>query len=304
MAKLGIIGAGHVGEIVAYTAALRGGFTHITLNDINEKRLDGVVSDLEDAQGFYPHNTRFIAGTIEEVAASDMIVVCAGRIPENAQRRDEYTNNYADVKDYIPKVMAAGFKGIFVVVTNPCDAIAYRVWELSGMDASRIIGSGTALDSERSRTILARRFDVSPSNVHSMMLGEHGDSQFLPYSQVKINHIPLKRYLEEHGETLNEAETEESVVYRGHRAFFGKGSTQYGIANTVNTILDAVLYDEKKVLQVSALHKGEYGVEDVYVSTPCVIGKDGIEEVIELDLTDEERKKYTDSAEMIRSYLV
>lgn len=304
MAKLGIIGAGHVGEIVAYTRALRGGCTHITLHDINDKRLDGVVSDLEDATGFYPNNTHFVAGTIEDVAASDMIVVCAGRIPEDGQRRNEYAANYADVKDYIPKVMAAGFKGIFVVVTNPCDAIAYRVWELSGMDASRIIGSGTALDSERSRTILARHFDVSPSNVHSMMLGEHGDSQFLPYSQVKINDIPLERYLKEHDVTLDKAEVEKSIVYRGHRAFFGKGSTQYGIANTVNTILDAVLYDEKKTLQVSALHNGEYGVKDVYVSTPCVIGKDGIEEIVELDLTDEERKQYTDSAEMIRSYLV
>lgn len=304
MAKLGIIGAGHVGEIVAYTRALRGGCTHITLHDINDKRLDGVVSDLEDATGFYPHNTHFVAGTIEDVAASDMIVVCAGRIPEDGQRRNEYAANYADVKDYIPKVMAAGFKGIFVVVTNPCDAIAYRVWELSGMDASRIIGSGTALDSERSRTILARHFDVSPSNVHSMMLGEHGDSQFLPYSQVKINDIPLERYLKEHDVTLDAAEVEKSIIYRGHRAFFGKGSTQYGIANTVNTILDAVLYDEKKTLQVSALHNGEYGVKDVYVSTPCVIGKDGIEEIVELDLTDEERKQYTDSAEMIRSHLV
>lgn len=304
MAKLGIIGAGHVGEIVAYTRALRGGCTHITLHDINDKRLDGVVSDLEDATGFYPNNTHFVAGTIEDVAASDMIVVCAGRIPEDGQRRNEYAANYADVKDYIPKVMAAGFKGIFVVVTNPCDAIAYRVWELSGMDASRIIGSGTALDSERSRTILARHFDVSPSNVHSMMLGEHGDSQFLPYSQVKINDIPLERYLKKHDVTLDKAEVEKSIVYRGHRAFFGKGSTQYGIANTVNTILDAVLYDEKKTLQVSALHNGEYGVKDVYVSTPCVIGKDGIEEIVELDLTDEERKQYTDSAEMIRSYLV
>ena len=304
MAKLGIIGAGHVGEIVAYTAALRGGFSHITLYDINEKRLDGVVSDLEDATRFYPHNTRFIAGDVKDVAASDMIVVCSGRIPEDAQRRKEYDNNEADVSDYIPKVMEAGFKGIFVVVTNPCDAIAYRVWELSGMDASRIIGSGTALDSERSRTILARHFDVSPSNVHSMMLGEHGDSQFLPYSQVKINDIPLERYLNEHDVTLDKAEVEKSIVYRGHRAFFGKGSTQYGIANTVNTILDVVLYDEKKTLQVSALHNGEYGVKDVYVSTPCVIGKDGIEEIVELDLTDEERKQYTDSAEMIRSYLV
>lgn len=145
MAKLGIIGAGHVGEIVAYTRALRGGFTHITLHDIDDKRLDGVVSDLEDAQGFYPHNIRFVAGSIEDVAASDMIVVCAGRIPEDGQRRNEYAGNYADVKDYIPKVMAAGFQGIFVVVTNPCDAIAYRVWELSGLDAARVIGSGTAL---------------------------------------------------------------------------------------------------------------------------------------------------------------
>ncbi len=302
MAKLGIIGAGHVGEIVAYTAALRGGFSHITLYDINEKRLDGVVSDLEDATRFYPHNTRFIAGDVKDVAASDMIVVCSGRIPEDAQRRKEYDNNEADVSDYIPKVMEAGFKGIFVVVTNPCDAIAYRVWKLSGMDASRTIGSGTALDTERSRTIIARMLDVSPENVESMMLGEHGDSQFLPYSQVRINHIPWDCYLKEHDLAFDEAEVEKSVVYRGHRAFFGKGSTQYGIANTVNTILDAVLYDEKKTLQVSALHNGEYGVDDVYVSTPCVIGKDGIEEVIELDLTDDERKKYKDSAEIIRSY--
>ncbi|MFR9296512.1 MAG: lactate/malate family dehydrogenase [Aedoeadaptatus pacaensis] len=253
MAKLGIIGAGHVGEIVAYTAALRGGFTHITLYDINEKRLDGVVSDLEDATRFYPHNTRFVAGDVKDVAASDMIVVCSGRIPEDCQRRKEYDNNQADVSDYIPKVMA-------------------------------------------------RLLDVSPENVESMMLGEHGDSQFLPYSQVRINHIPWDRYLKEHDLAFDEAEVEKSVVYRGHRAFFGKGSTQYGIANTVNAILDAVLYDEKKTLQVSALHKGEYGVDDVYVSTPCVIGKDGIEEVIELELTDDERKKYKDSAEIIRSY--
>ncbi|MDY3118733.1 MAG: L-lactate dehydrogenase [Peptoniphilus sp.] len=302
MARLGIIGAGHVGEIVAYTRALRGGLNEIALYDVNEKRCDGVVSDLEDATRFYHHNMRFIAGSLRDVAESDVIVVCSGRIPEDAQRRKEYENNHADVKDYIPKIMAAGFKGIFVVVTNPCDAIAYGVWKYSGMDASRVIGSGTALDTERSRTILARLFGVSPENVESMMLGEHGDSQFLPYSQVRINHTPLDRYLREHSLTMDKDDVENSVVYRGHRAFFGKGSTQYGIANTVNAIVDAIVYDEKKILQVSALHRGEYGIDDVYVSTPCVIGKEGIEEVIELDLTDAELKKYRDSAEVIRSY--
>ncbi|MDD7363636.1 MAG: L-lactate dehydrogenase [Peptoniphilus sp.] len=304
MARLGIIGAGHVGEIVAYTAALRGGYKEIVLYDIDEKRLDGVVSDLEDADRFYPHDTTVVAGDIEEVAKSDQIVVCSGRIPENAQRRDEYKNNYQDVTDYIPRVMAAGFKGIFVVVTNPCDAIAYAVWKSSGTDASRVIGSGTALDSERSRTIIAREFGLSADSVDSMMLGEHGDSQFLPYSQVRLHHVPFDRYIEEIERDVDKAKLEETVVYKGHRAFFGKGSTQYGIANTVNDILDAVHYDTKRTLQVSTLHRGEYGLKDVYLSTPCVIGKDGIERVIELDLTDEERKKYAESAEIVRSYII
>lgn len=302
MARLGIIGAGHVGEIVAYTAALRGGYNEIVLYDIDEKRLDGVVSDLEDANRFYPHDTAFIAGTIEDVAKAKEIVVASGRIPENAQRRDEFKNNHEDVKDYIPKVMAAGFDGVFVVVTNPCDAIAYAVWKYSGLDASRVIGSGTALDSERSQTILARTYGVSVHSVDAMMLGEHGDSQFLPYSQVKINHIPFDQYIEENNLTADKAAIEESVVYRGHRAFFGKDSTQYGIANTVNDIVDAVHFDSKKSLQVSALHSGEYGVNDVYVSTPCVIGKNGVEKIITLNLTDEEMEKYRKSAETVRSY--
>lgn len=302
MARLGIIGAGHVGEIVAYTAALRGGYNEIVFYDINDKRLDGVVSDLQDANRFYPHDTAFIAGTIDDVAKADHIVIASGRIPENAQRRDEFKNNHEDVKDYIPKIMAAGFDGVFVVVTNPCDAIAYAVWKYSGLDASRVIGSGTALDSERSQTILARTYGVSVHSVNSMMLGEHGDSQFLPYSQVTINHVPFDQFLEENHVTADKEAIEESVVYRGHRAFFGKGSTQYGIANTVNDILDAVHFDSKESLQVSALHSGEYGVNDVYVSTPCVIGKNGVEKIITLNLTDEELEKYRKSAETVRSY--
>lgn len=304
MAKLGIVGAGHVGEIVAYTAALRGGFREIALCDVDEKRLDGVVSDLEDATRFYPHNIDFFAADYKQIADADIIVIASGRIPENAQRRDEFKNNHEDVAHYVPEIVKNGFTGVFVVVTNPCDSIAYHVWKYSGFDKCRIIGSGTALDSERARTMLARILGVAPDSVACMMLGEHGDSQFLPYSRVRIHHMALDEYLKKHYMELDKAEFEESVIYRGHRAFFGKGSTQYGIANTVNDILDAVLYDEKRTLQVSALHQGEYGVDDVFISTPCVVGTAGIEEVVELTLTEEELARYRESAETIRKYRV
>lgn len=303
MATLGIIGAGHVGEIVAYTAALRGGFQKIILNDNNESCLDGVISDLEDANHFYPHDTAIVAGSLEEVARSDYIVVCYGRLPENCQRRDEFKNNYEILQEVIPEVMKAGFDGIFVVVTNPCDAVAHAVWKASGLDPSRVIGSGTALDSERSRTIIARRLGLSADSIDSLMLGEHGDSQFLPYSQVRVHRIPFDQYVEENGIEIDKREIEETVVYKGHRAFRGKGSTQYGIANTVNDILDAVHYDTKRALPVSTLLRGEYGVEGVYLSTPCVLGKSGVEKVVELNLNEEELARYRKSAEITREYI-
>lgn len=304
--RLGIIGAGHVGNIVAYTASLRGLAEEIYFYDINKEKADSEVADLEDGNSFYPHPVKFYVGDERDMASCQVIVVASGRIPEDANRLHEFANNKEDVSQYIPKIMEAGFKGIFIVVTNPCDIITYSVWKHSGLPKEKIIGSGTALDSIRSQGIIARKLGLSPTSVSSMMLGEHGDSQFLPWSQVRVCHQSLDQYLQGKKikpEDFKKEEIEKESILRGHRVFFGKGATQFGIGNTVNDILSAIKYDSKTCLNVSTLLQGQYGIEDIFISTPCVIGKNGVEQVIELNLNSEELVKYKASANIIQGYV-
>lgn len=292
-----------MGNIVAYTASLRGLVHEVYLYDMDPQKANSEIADLEDGNSFYPHPVNFFLAQFKDLAKCQVIVVASGRIPEDADRLHEFENNKADVAEYIPKIMEAGFDGIFLVVTNPCDIITYSVWKHSGLAKERVIGSGTALDSVRAQGIIARKLGLSPRSVEAMMLGEHGDSQFLPWSQVRVAKQDLKDYLLASGQSLDFKGIEEESIYRGTKIYLGKGSTQFGIGNTVNDILAAIKYDSRVCLNVSCYLEGEYGIEGVYISTPCLIGKKGIEKVIELDLDKGELESYSKSAQIIEGYV-
>ncbi|MDO5713842.1 MAG: L-lactate dehydrogenase [Tissierellia bacterium] len=304
--RLGLVGSGHVGEIVAYTASLLGNADEIIFNDVKKERMESEALDINDGSQFYPNGTKACFGEYKHLANCDIIVVCSGLIPETGDRLDELELNKNAVGDYIEEIVEAGFDGYFIVVTNPCDVITYQVFKKSGFPKNKVIGSGTALDSTRFNVMMAEILGLSPNAIRGMMLGEHGESQFVPWSQIFVDHVPFEEYAKLHPEkleTFDKDEFEAKVRARGWDVYKGKGSTQYGIANTVNAIIRAITHDTKVILNVSTYLDGQYGVEDVFLSTPCVIGKNGIEEVIELELTEEELKRYQESAEIIKKHI-
>lgn len=303
--KLGIIGCGAVGEIVAYTSAMRGLARDIILNDIIKEKAISQAMDLNDGRPFYPRDLVIRAGEYEDMADRDVIVICSGKIPEE-DRLNELDLNKKDVADYTRKIVDAGFKGIFIVVTNPVDVITYEVYKVSGFHDSRVIGSGTFLDSARLQVVISEKLGISPNSVDASVLGEHGESQFVPWSQVKIDSLPIDDYQEIHPELFkdfNRDEVEDETRRRGWEIFRGKGSTQYGIGNTVNDIIQAIARDEKVLLKGSCLLEGQYGLTDLYISTPIRIGKDGIEEKIQLDLSEDELGKLKKAADIIKLHI-
>lgn len=304
--KLGIIGAGAVGETVGYTAALLGNAEEIVFYDINKERAISEAMDINDGGEYYPNRTRAVVGDYDSLATCDVLVVCTGLEAEAGDRLNELELNKIGVAKYIREIANRGFDGFYIVVTNPCDVIAYLVYRESGLPANRVIGAGTVLDSTRFNVMLAEELNLSPKSVQGMMLGEHGESQFTPWSQVFIGHIPYGEYKKSHEEQFrhfSEDLFEKRVRARGWDVFSGKGCTQYGIAGTVNRILRSLVKDNREVLNVSTLLQGEYGLWDLYISTPCVVGKNGVEEVLELSLTEEEQRKYRDSAGIIQKHI-
>ncbi|MDO5301885.1 MAG: NAD(P)-binding domain-containing protein [Tissierellia bacterium] len=306
MKTLGIIGTGHVGQAVAYTAAMGAVADEILLADAREDKARAAALDLQDAGPFFPRRVKIAAVDVAELARAEVIVVATGLIVsegDNADRLLEFEGSVRDVAEYIPKIVSAGFGGIFVVVTNPNDVIAHAVWRFSGFNPSRVLGSGTALDSARARVILSRALELHPSAVDACMLGEHGESQFLPWSQVRVGGMALEEYLKASGKSLDRRALEREVVDRGRVIYFGKGATEFGIANTTTAMVASIFRDEKRVFLASTQLKGAYGVEGIHLSTPVVVGSSGVEEVLTLDLSAEELEKYRHSASVVASYV-
>ncbi len=303
MKRLGILGAGHVGDAVAYSAAMRGIAEELWINDCDEDRAISVVTDVNDARSFYPHSVSAHLASLEDLARCDLIVVCLGKIPLTGDRLDELSYSKPRIEACIPAICNAGFKGFFVVISNPVDIITQLVQKLSGFDPKRVIGTGTQLDTCRFVVQLAERFKVNPKSIEGYVLGEHGNSQFPVWSQSKIGHEPIAEYCSKRGIVLSSEDKEQlakDTAYRGWLIFKGKKCTQFGIANTSLNIVSAIDRDSKEILLASTLLEGEYGLSDIYLSTPCLIGKDGIEERYELALDADEQAKLDSSAALLK----
>lgn len=303
--KIGVIGQGHVGAHVANSLLMQGVADELYLADINAQKLESECQDLTDSMSFYPHNCRVVncGEKYELLAGCDVVVNAAGDVAKAAGDRDGELFVTAEITRTWPRrLVDAGFGGVIVTISNPCDVVATEIWHLTGYDPRRIIGSGTALDSARLKNAIARRVNLDQRSICAYMLGEHGTSQFAAWSAVNFGGKPLAELAAEQPDRFgfNLAQVEKDARFGGYVTYAGKGCTEYAIANAAVRLVRAVVSDEHLVTACSTLLAGEYGEFGHYTSLPCVVGAAGVEEVVTLSLTEAEQAQLHASCEHIK----
>ena len=293
--KVGVIGLGHVGAHVAYSLAVQGIADELVLVDMKEQKLASEVQDLRDAAAYLPHRVTVNPGDFADLGDCDVIVNSVGKIEllETHDRLTEMDFTIAAVRGYVDKIKASGFGGVLINITNPCDIVTRELAMGLGLPKGRVFGTGTGLDTSRLLSALNRQTGIDHKSITAYMLGEHGALQFAPWSCVSFRGMPLDQWAktDERFRFDRDALQKESIG-GGWVTFAGKFCTEYGIAATAARMVHIVLHDEKAVMPASAELTGEYGETGLFVGVPCVIGKNGVEQVVELPLTDEELARF------------
>lgn len=302
--KIVLIGAGLVGMSFAYSLLGSHICEELGIIDIDKKRAEGEAMDLSHGLAFSGGNMKIYAAEYSDCFDADLAVICAGVPQKPGETRIDLLHNNARVfKEIVEQVMASGFNGIFLVATNPVDVMTALTRELSGLPANRVIGSGTTLDTARLRFLLGEYFAVDPRNVHAYVMGEHGDSEFVPWSQAYISTKNVLSICDQSEGRFSRDELDGIAVQvktAAYKIIEAKRATYYGIGMALRRVARAILQNEGSVLTVSAYLTGEYGQNDVNVGVPCVIGREGVRRVIELDLTPEEQAKLEASCDFLR----
>lgn len=304
--KIILIGDGAVGSSYAFALVTQNIGRELGIIDMNVAKAEGDAFDLSDALAFTSPK-HIYAATYADCKDADLIVLTAGAAQKPGETRlDLISKNLKIFKNIIDQVMATGFDGIFLVATNPVDILTYATWKFSGLPASRVIGSGTSLDSARFRQEIARKVNVDARNVHAYILGEHGDTEFPIWSHANIGGLQLYEWIKQNDETVDEDELLEvfySVRDAAYRIIEKKGATFYGIAVSLARITKAIFNDENAILPLSVYLDGEYGQHDVFIGVPAVINRDGIRKAIEIPLTDVEKGNLQHSADTLRKVI-
>lgn len=304
--KIILIGDGAVGSSYAFALVTQNIGRELGIIDMNVAKTEGDAFDLSDALAFTSPK-HIYAATYADCKDADLIVLTAGAAQKPGETRlDLISKNLKIFKNIIDQVMDTGFDGIFLVATNPVDILTYATWKFSGLPASRVIGSGTSLDSARFRQEIARKVNVDARNVHAYILGEHGDTEFPIWSHANIGGLQLYEWIKQNDETVDEDELLEvfySVRDAAYRIIEKKGATFYGIAVSLARITKAIFNDENAILPLSVYLDGEYGQHDVFIGVPAVINRDGIRKAIEIPLTDVEKGNLQHSADTLRKVI-
>ncbi len=302
--KVAIVGAGDVGATFAFSLAQSGLADEIALIDLNEKLLAGQVLDLSHGLPYYPP-VNIYEGTQEDYADAQSIVITAGASQRPGESRLGLLQRNARIMEsIIDDIVEQESKAVVIVVANPVDILTRVALDRSGWDRSRIIGSGTVLDSARFRYLISRYCGVGVHNVHAYILGEHGDSEFAAWSLTNIGGIPVDAYCMENGTKekwmKGRAEIEEQVRHSAYHIIDNKGSTYFAVSLALVRIIGAILRNQSSVLTVSTLLQGEYGQEGVCISVPCLVGGDGVKRIVQAALPEEEAAALARSAEVLR----
>ncbi|WP_320937117.1 L-lactate dehydrogenase [Enterocloster lavalensis] len=301
--KVVIVGTGMVGMSYAYSLLNQSVCDELVLIDVNKTRAIGEAMDLNHGLAFANASMTIYAGEYSDCADADIVVICAGVAQKPGETRLDLLKRNAQVfRSIIDPVTSSGFNGIFLVATNPVDIMTRITCVLSGFNPRRVLGSGTALDTARLRYLLGEYLKVDPRNVHAYVMGEHGDSEFAPWSQALLATKPILELCGENDAVCRERldQIEEEVRTAAYKIIEAKNATYYGIGMALTRITKAILGDEHSVLTVSAMLRGDFGQRDVFVGAPCIINQNGIQKVLPLSLTDEEMEKMNKSCDTLR----
>ncbi|WP_136603030.1 L-lactate dehydrogenase [Salinigranum halophilum] len=305
--KVAVVGVGSVGAATAFSLMSSGVTSELVLVDIDEEKAEGERMDLSHGAYFTPP-VDISTGGYEDCWDADVVVVTAGTNQRPGESRlDLLERNAGIFEEMIPQITEGlADDSILLVVTNPVDVLSYVSWAVSDLPAARVIGSGTVLDTSRFRHVLSRECDVDPKNVHGYVVGEHGDSEVLLWSSTNVAGVPYETYAESHCGGLSATDREaigEEVREAAYEIIERKGATNYAIALATTEIVETILRDENSILTVSTHLEGEYGIEDVYASVPCVVNRDGIRNVVEHDLPEAEQEALEASANVLAENL-
>ncbi len=300
--RVAIVGTGNVGATTAYALLLTGAAAEIILIDGNRERAEGEAMDLNHGMP-YMHPARVVAGDYDACAGADIVIITAGVAGRpDESRLDLLARNAAVFKEIVPQIVRYARNAILLVATNPVDVMTDVTWKVSGLPAARVIGSGTILDSARFRFLLGRQFGVEPRSVHAYIIGEHGDSQVPVWSLANIAGMNLDDFCRLNGCGLDpetKIEIAKNTRVAAYEIIRRKRATYYAIAAGLGRIIEAIMHTQDSVLTVSSLVQGMYGLQDVCLSLPTVVNRQGISRVLELPLDEGERSALTKSAQVI-----
>lgn len=301
--KIVLVGAGFVGMSMAYSMLNRGGINELVLVDIDENKIKGEEMDLSHGLPYAPQKMTIKAGDYSDCKDAQIVVITAGIAQKPGQTRLELAEvNTKIMKQITENIMASGFDGIIIVASNPVDLMAYVVAEVSGLPKNRVIGSGTVLDTARLRYLMADYLKVSSKNVHAYIMGEHGDSSFVPWNHAYVGCKKIKDIMKDNKHPMEDLnKIHQGVVNAAYEIIEKKKATYYGIGMALNRLVRAILDNENSILTVSTyLKDGQYGQDDIYIGIPAIINSKGVRELIELDLNEDEQAKLNHSCGLIK----
>jgi len=303
--KVVIVGAGFVGMSMAYSVLNQGGVEELVLIDIDENKTEGEAMDLSHGLPYAPQRMQIRAGNYEECKDASIVVITAGLTQKPGQSRLELTvSNAKIIRDITQKIMASGFDGILVVASNPVDLMTYVVAKVSGLPKNKVIGSGTVLDTARLRYLIADYLEVSSKNVHAYILGEHGDTSLVPWEHCYVGCKKMLDIMEDNNHPMEDLKKIYDGVWQAaYEIIEKKRATYYGIGLALNRIIKAILNDENAILTLSTYLENQYGQSDIYIGVPAIINRNGIKEVMELKLNEEDQAKLDKSCNMLKQII-
>ena len=301
--KAAVIGCGFVGSATAFTLMQSRLFSELVLLDVNMEKADGEAKDI--AHGIpFAGQMKIYAGTYDDAADAAIIIITAGANQKPGETRlDLVQKNTAIYQSIIPEIVKRDFGGILLIVSNPVDILTYVALKLSGLPENRVLGSGTVLDTARLKYALGEHLGVDSRSVHSFIIGEHGDSEIAAWSSTNVSGIPLNDFCEMRGHFNHDAAMDaiaEKVKNSAYEIISKKQATYYGIAMSVKRICECIVRNERSILPVSAMMHGEYGIEDITLSMPAIVGIGGVETHVPIALCEEEAEKLVESAKKLK----
>lgn len=305
--KVVIVGTGMVGMSYAYSLVNQGTIEELVLIDIDKEKALGEAMDLNHGLAFGPRKMNIYAGDYEDCKDARLVVITAGvNQKEGETRLDLLNRNAKIITSVVDNIMASGFDGILLVASNPVDILAYVAYKASGLPTNQVIGSGTSLDTARLRYEISDKIDISVANIHAYILGEHGDSEFVVWSNAYVGAKPMLDVIESMDQiNFEDLDTiYQKVKNAAYEIIKRKKATYYGIGMTLVRITAAIFNNENRILPISVYNGGTYDIDDdVYIGLPAVINKDGIHHVVHLKLNDEEQAKLKKSSAILKGLL-